>query len=177
MSLIPINYLINDTRNAKDFKDKTFSGYKKKDVLTIFQKNILLDDIEQSCHWGCEMLISGYIQDIWNVIFTIYFKFVNIFNPKIVQKLFNRYTTFLKLSRNKTNLELRNNQVIRNQITEIICILCKSKKGKQIKLSKIDSSKFKMDFLSGMFKADRDYIKHIIYKNDPPELTIITNEL
>lgn len=177
MSLIPINYLINDTRSIKDFKDKTFSGYKKKDVLTIFQKNILADDIEQSCHWGCELLISGYVSEIWNIIFSIYLKFVNIFNPKVIEILFIRYTTYLKISRNKNNLELRNIQIIRNHITEIICILCKSKKGKQIKLSKIDSSKFKMDFLSSMFKADRDYIKHISYKNDPPELSIIMNEL
>ena len=94
MSNIPINYLINDDRTIKDLKDKTFSGYKKKDVLNIFQKSIMSDNIEDSCYWGCELLISGHIQDIWNTIFIIYFKVININNPKFIEKIFNRYIFF-----------------------------------------------------------------------------------
>ena len=87
MSTIPSNYLINDDREIKDFKDKTFSDYKKKEVLSIFEKSILQDCLENSCYWCLELLISGHIQDIWNTLFIIYFKYVNINNIKLIDKL------------------------------------------------------------------------------------------
>ncbi len=45
---IPKQYLIVDSRTAKDFKVKTFNGYKKSQVFTEMQKNILSGNIEKS---------------------------------------------------------------------------------------------------------------------------------
>jgi hypothetical protein len=177
MSNIPINFLINDDRSIKDFRDKTFSSYKKKDVLNIFQKSIMSDNIEDSCYWGCELLISGHIQDIWNTIFSVYFKVVNIKNPKFIEKIFNRYIFYLKIKKQYTNqIDLRNNQSIRNYISEIICILCKSSKNKPIKFSKIDNKQFDIKFLTSKFTATQNFVKEIIRENDPQELNIILNE-
>ena len=176
MSNIPNNYLINDDREIKDFKDKTFSDYKKKEVLLIFEKSILQDSLENSCYWCLELLISGHIQDIWITLFIIYFKYVNINNIKLIDKLFNRYIFYLKIKREIPLLNLRNNQNIRNYLTEIITIICRSKKNKPLRLSKVNKEDFNINILSQKFKAKQDYVKLIVREEDPQELNIILNE-
>ena len=59
------NYLINDTRLLIDFKDKTFSGYKKTDLFNILFKSIDKNKIESACNWITECLISGYTLPIF----------------------------------------------------------------------------------------------------------------
>ena len=39
---VPIPYIINDTRIINIFNKKSFSGYKKSDLLNTLQKSIIL---------------------------------------------------------------------------------------------------------------------------------------
>ena len=176
MSIIPNNFLINDDRDEKKFKDTTFCNYKKREVLATFEKSILQDNLENSCYWCLELLISGHVQDIWNILFNIYFKYVNIINVTIIDKLFVRYVFYLKIKREISNLNLRNNQSVRNYLAEIITILCRTKKIKPLKLPKINRDHFDINILSQKFKAKKDFVKDIVRDEDPQELNIILNE-
>ena len=53
-------YQINDSRLMNDFKDSTFSGYKKSDVISVLFKNIDKNKIENASNWITECIISGY---------------------------------------------------------------------------------------------------------------------
>ena len=54
------NYIIKDTRDHKKFKELTFSGFKKTQVIAAVFKNIEAKKVEGACHWATESIISGY---------------------------------------------------------------------------------------------------------------------
>ena len=54
-------YKITDTRDLSSFKHKTFSGYKKNDVINAVLKSIETKKVENACNWCCECII---FQDI-----------------------------------------------------------------------------------------------------------------
>ena len=73
---VPIPFIINDTRNISLFNKKSYSGYKKGELLNYLNKNILLGKLEEVCNLGVECIISGYFEDIWEknhgIIYKIY---------------------------------------------------------------------------------------------------------
>ena len=44
-------YIINDSRILKNFKESTFCGYKKTDVINVLFKSIDSNKIENACNW------------------------------------------------------------------------------------------------------------------------------
>ena len=135
---VPTQYKINDKRTIKELSDQTFSNFKKTEVLKSLEKAIISSSIEESCYWTCELVISFQFTSLWSKIFSLYLRYINTENPELIDKIFLRYVFFLKISDNYKNLnELRNNQNIRHYFTEIVCILCKSKKKKYYLLKKL----------------------------------------
>ena len=59
-------FKILDTRNYDTFKIKTFSGFKKNDVINAVLKSIEAKKIEQSCYWATESIVSGYSTTLWD---------------------------------------------------------------------------------------------------------------
>ena len=57
-------FIIQDTRHLEDFKDKSFSGFKKTDVIKTLFKSIETGKVENACHWLTECMVSGYCIDI-----------------------------------------------------------------------------------------------------------------
>ena len=158
------NYLINDSRLLIDFKDKTFSGYKKTDLFNILFKCIDKNKIESACNWITECLISGYTLTIFEKLIIYSCKVVHINNPRLPHFLYKRYYRYVKLkvkysgSVKSSNvagyLSLRNSQVIRNMICEIRVIICNSVKVKALSLPKIKEGDFDSDFIKSKLCAD-----------------------
>ena len=174
-------YSIRDNRNEKDFSDKTFCGYKKKDVLAIFDKSLLEGKTENACNWSTEIIISGYLDNLWERIIVFVSKYININIPNIAFHIFNRFSKYNKIKNQeyyKTNfLELRNNQIIRNHICEVICILSHAQKQKYSNLKKIQNSEFQFDNIKLKILSENDkLINRIFDNNDPKEIRIILNE-
>ena len=174
-------YAIQDNRIQKDFSDKTFSGYKKKDVLAIFDKSLLESKTENVCNWSTELVISGYIDNLWERIIVFASKYININIPNISFHIFNRFSRFIKLKNQehyKNNLlELRNNQIVRNHICELVCILSQAQKQKYSNLKKISNSEFQFENLKSKILSENDrLINRVFDKNDPKEIKIILNE-
>ena len=59
-------YIIIDPRPIECFKEKTFSDFKKKDVIKELFKNIEKSKVESSCFWITECIISGYTLEIFD---------------------------------------------------------------------------------------------------------------
>jgi len=173
-------YKINDYRTIEFFKDKTFSGYMKSEVVQKLNKCLLNDLIEESCFWSIELIISGYIEKVIEKILGIYNKYVHVNNPKLSEYFFNKYEILLKIIKNdyyKLNqLNIRNNQIIRNYISELISIICLSKKDKPLKLVSIKPEEFNINHIKDNFKANNNLLSDIIKDGDPGEVRIILNE-
>jgi len=170
---------INDIR--EDFRCITFSKYKKTQVKTKLLDSLFKSKIEQSCYWSAELISSGHILDLWEIILTYYGKHIHLANPKLAAYLNNRYMIFSNIVNQSifTNiLQLRNNEKIRQLFAEIIVVLTLSKKKHSIEPIKINRiEEFDITQMPERLKAPTiDYIKPFFRPKDPKELVIAVNE-
>jgi len=177
-------YKINDSRFLNDFKDKTFSGYKKSEVINTLFKNIDINKVENACNWITECIISGYTLVIWDKIISYACRIIHINNPRLPFFLLNKteilYNQMKRLNTKNKDivLILRNSQMIRNLFFDTITTLCSSSKSKKYdKVPKIIEEDFDFHILRSRLCANMNMLPdHIIHFNDPEELKIIINE-
>ena len=183
ISLVPEKYLVEDTRPQQDFRVKTISGYKVTDVQSAFKKSLTDSRLEEACHWGIELLCSGYIHKIYNCLFNIFTKNIYTNNPLLAEKLLIRFEFFVNIKNlftinaKKVNdkeilLKLRNVQAIRNHIVELIVILVNSNKGKSVNLPTIKT----VSVTDKMTARDESSIQPFIKYGDSKELQLAGNE-
>lgn len=179
---IPDAYSINDYRNVDVFKTETYSKYKKTDVITALQKALITGNFEESCHWSMELLISGQVSEVWLKLINVLAKNINISNPYLPAFFYSRYNRFIHINRvyseDNTNLEIRNNQMVRNLLAEVITLISLSDKKAINTQHKITSNDFHIDFFkSQLVFSDNNIVDDMIKDDDPPEIRLVANEL
>lgn len=179
-------FLINDNRPSISFKTKTFSGFKKNDIINAVLKNIESKKVENACHWTCECIVSGYSLILWEKLINFGSKIVHINNPKLPYYLYRKNLVFMnQINRLNTNskdkyLYLRNSQMVRNLFFDVVTTLVSSSKTKRYdKYPKIDDNEdFNFLNIQKRLVAGMNILPaHIIHFNDPEELRIIINEI
>ena len=174
-------FKIDDKRTQKDFKNITFSKYKKSDVKKELIKSIRNNKIEEACHWCAELVCSGHFMDLWETILLITSKYIHLGNPKLPLYIEIRYNKFKELVQNgyiNNELKMRNNMETRQLFCEIICVLALSNKKQGLVQSKVTDKDFKIVEMQTRLKADTlNYCNSIFMKEDPKELFIALNEL
>ena len=176
---IPKQFEIYDNRKSKDFDKKTFNGYKKSDIFKELLKNILSGNIEKSILWVTELHCSGYTNIIYHKLFNLFTKEINKANLTIINLFINDFTLIKKKNEFYDNyIDLRNDQCIRNHITNIVCILTFSPKSKLEKLPNINSEDFNMvNNVKRIISKNLNDIQIFIKKNDPKNLIIPLSEI
>jgi hypothetical protein len=179
-------YKINDTRGYKSFSQKTFSGYKKSEVINSVLKAIEAKKLENACHWATECICSGYTVSLWDKLLLYASKVIHINNPQLPSYLLRKNEVFynqvrrIQPSKKDNLLLLRNSQMIRNLIFDVITTLTMSLKTKRYdKLIKINE---KEDFLfptiqKKLLSQMKVLPDGIIQFHDPDELRTICNEI
>jgi hypothetical protein len=179
---VPPNFLINDHRKLEEFRKKTFSGYAKKDVFDVLFKSLDENKFEEACQWCCEVVISGYLEELWERLVNYISKYIGIHNPLLPYVLFLRMVKFLKIKKmeafEKNFILMRNNQEVRNLFCEIICIIIMSTKTrKPLNLPRILNYEFSPEgFQKRLIATSLDAADKFVMKDDPSELRIIINE-
>ena len=179
-------YLIIDNRTIDSFKQKTFSGFKRNDVITTVLKAIEGKKIENACFWTTECILSGYSLNLWEKLIQFSSKIIHINNPKLPTYLLKKNNILMNQmnrldTKDKNNvLLLRNSQMVRNLFFDVITTLSLSSKTKRYdKYPKLDE-KNDFNFVNvqkRLFSQMNILPNHIIHFNDPDELRIIMNEL
>ena len=173
---------INDVRNMNAFKGGSFSEYKLSDVRSACVNELGQSNIVNVYYWFVELLCSGHINDVWDIIIQFYANKINVGNPKMAIYLDMMYMNYEKILANGyTNYELamRNDSKVRDIFCEISIILCNSTRTPTFeKIKIIDTNDFDLDKLSCKMKApNTSYVDAIFHDDDPYELYIPINEL
>ena len=176
---IPKQFIIVDNRPIKFFKTKTFNGYKKAQVLSELQKNILSGNIEKSTLWATELHCSGCTEKLYNKLFSIYIKDINKANLNMLSQFVEEFYKFEIINNNtKDKLVLRNNQYIRNHIHNLIAQLTFSPKYKLPKFPKISSEDFNMkNHKKNLLTKNLNIIQHYLKEDDNKNIIIPLSEI
>lgn len=163
------------------FKNITFSGFKKNGAKNELIKCISSAKLESACYWGAEFICSGHFIDLWEIIILYVTRNVHLGNPKLPIYINNRFSAFKEILNNgyiDDEIALRNNPNVRGIFTEIICILCFSRKKHLYEAIQIDKAEaFNMAHISSKLKAPKiTYIDTIFIEDDLKELFIAVNE-
>ena len=169
---------INDLRCH--FKGIAFSNFKLTDVRKELLSNLILGKIEPACYWSAELICSSHINELWEILFFFYCKYIHLGNPKIAIYLENRMRLFKLIVNNgyiDDEIRLRNNPRIRNLFAEIICILCKAKRKHCLESVSISREDFDMTRIGDILKAPHaNFADTVFLSNDPKELFVGINE-
>jgi hypothetical protein len=172
---------IDDTRNYSDFKKITFSGYKKNDVLTALFKSIKSKNIETSCNWLIECIISGYVKELWEKLCLYYSKNIHINNSKLIDYTYKQNRIIQKIILNKTNqelIDLRNDQTLINIMISYIVILIDSSIDIIYSNIKINKTDFILSNVQNKLNSQMNILPEgIVNINEPAEIKLIINEI
>jgi len=188
---IPNDYVLYNYNNykSKDYNKITVSGYKKTEIISALDNSIKLNNIEESIYWSSELLASAQFNDkIWEKLFIIYGKHINISNPNMPSLILTEYYKYNNIlsrynSSSSNELEIRNNQLIRNLIANVITQLTLSHNTDFLNtknLPKISNSDMSMDGIRQRIMAsdmNNLYHNNLVHPNDPIEAKIALNEI
>lgn len=178
------DYLIIDPRPLDAFKDKTFSDFKKRDVLNKLFKCIEEGKIEEACYWITECICSGYSIELFEKLILLSSKIVHINSPKLPEYLWRKYLIFVstydhigKKERDQL-IHLRNTQSVRNIFFDlVVTINCSLKTLRLDKYPKVSENDFQYGNIQNKLKATMQILpSYIIRFTDPEELKIVMNE-
>jgi hypothetical protein len=172
---------INDKRGIQEFRGLSFSNFQKSKVKTELLNSLSNNKLEPACYWCAELVCAGHYIDIWDTIIAFVSRCIHLGNPKLPIYLSMRFNNFKDILSNGyvgNELSLRNNIKIRQLFSEIICVLCQSRKKHSLESVKIQKAdEFDMTHMASKLKAPSvDYAKDIFKPDDPKELYIAINE-
>lgn len=177
-------FIIIDPRPLEAFKDKTFSDFKKRDVINKLFRCIEEGKIEEACYWVTECICSGYSQELFEKLIIHSSKIVHINSPKLPEYLWRKYNSFLSSydhigKKEKDQLiHLRNTQSVRNVFFDLVVTISLSPKPKRFdKYPKVVDHDFQYSTIQSKLNATMQILpSHVIKFTDPEELRIIMNE-
>ena len=171
---------IVDKRKQKDFKNISFSKFKKSDAKKELLSCLLSSKIENAQYWTAELVCAGHFLYLWEIIFLFMSKNIHIGHPKIGIYISMRLDNFKNIMHNGYNdnmIKMRNNDKIRKLFAEIICVLCYSKKKNSYDVPKIKESDFDFFSLTEKLSAKNKRLGYTVFKNeDPNEIFVAINE-
>jgi len=179
--MIPTQFQMMDTRIPMDFRNRSFSGYSIANVATALKKELNNGDIEKAALLAIELLVSGYSEKAYHCFLNSFCKHIYTNNPQLPYTLYLRYSFMLTIRNylmtdtkiKEAELQLRNEQTIRNHITELTTLICNSKRDKSlaipsIKLTELNTHKSKA--------PHSHFSKSYLLEGDTAELELATNE-
>jgi hypothetical protein len=165
--------MICDSRTQ--FKTQTFSNFKKSKVIKELENCIYYQKKEEAFYWTCELMCSGYILELWNLVLYVMCKYIHINNPRLPLYIDKKFTEFKEITNDlKNDLDVRNQEEIRTMLFSIILLLCESKRD--MILEDLHFT-FKFENIFTNLKAPNvEFIKPYFKEGDPKEIYIPLNE-
>ena len=162
--------LISDIRTVDQFRTTTFSKYQRSAVKKEMLQSLIQSKIEPSMYWLIELLCSGHVSDIWEIILFFYAKHIHVSNPKLPFYIESRFNHFKQCIQDSNELNIRNNEIVRKLFSEIITILCLSNKHHSYEIIKFNKSDFNILTTDRLKAPSVEFIGTIFKPEDPKAL-------
>ena len=176
--LIIDKYRINDSKTAKDFKTDTYNKFKKKDVFKLLYSQIKNQNIDNSNHWGAELIISGHLVELFENIIEFYITEISIKNPKYIIYLWKQYEQFTDIVNSLDDiLEARNVLEIRNMFIDVITTITLSNQYTLPKIEKVNISEISQISNIRILFPSKDLLIPFLKSNDISQIVIPVNEI
>lgn len=183
MCLAPAKYQLIDPRIPAEFKTHTLGGFPKGKVATALDKSLAANKIEAACYWAFQLMASGMANAVWEKLLGILFKSVNIASPRLPAWIQGKQQQWLRtIIRKELSgpgvLQIRNIQAARNLITEVIVVICQSRRRKlDTCTAKIKEADFVIGNVHERCQArGSNMISGLLGDNDPSEIRLAANE-
>lgn len=174
-----MNVEIKDYRKITEFKNITFSGYKKTEARKELLKAIMSNQLEPVCFWVGEFICAGHFLYLWEIIFLFIGKNIHLGNPKLpiyIEMKLNDFVNIINRFDGK-EINLRNNLIVRKMFSEIFMILAQSKKKNSFDCPKISENEFNIQNIGYKLEAENiNQCKKYFTNKDPKELLLSINE-
>lgn len=133
MSDIPKQFII--TSDKQRYPVKSYRGKPKGQLIEQVTSLIIAGHDEPEIisnvnRLVADMIISGYYNDLWSIIFKIWVKYIHLKNMEMSSWLLKKYYRFSVLRKKHCAKELHNIQEIRNMFSQIVTTLLISPKLK-----------------------------------------------
>jgi hypothetical protein len=176
--LVIDKYQIVDTRTIKDFKIDTYNKFKKKDVFKLLYSQLKNQNIDNSNHWGAELVISGHIVELFEKIIEFYITEISIKNPKYIIYLWKQYEYFTEIVNSLDDiLEARNVLEIRNMFIDIITTITLCEQNTLPKIQKINVLDISNLSNIRILFPNKDLVIRFVKSNDIPQIILPVNEI
>lgn len=183
MDELPTQYQIHDNRSVKSMTKISFSGHAKKDVTYEFYHTVMNSLLPKALHWAVEMHVSGYDKLLWDTILDIYWRNINIQNPKLMFYLYELQQQIheLKHPSNSSNTLDRNHPMIRHRIADAVILVGQSNKNdlffRRI-YPKVTENDFTYNSMRNMIQSDNTrYSDPYGGPSDSSDITLTMNEI
>lgn len=182
---IPEPYMVIDLRPSGELKGVSIRGYKRMDVVTIYQNSMMNQKLEDALKWVVELHTSGMNAQIWDSLFQVYLKSVNIQNPHLYLHLLKRqkdYQRFIsKYPTKKHEVFTKNDQEIRHLFSECTALVTLSKKNiifTPKSLPRLDKTFYQKESIQKhMIAKSIDQIYHYIHVQMDSDIKLALNEI
>lgn len=134
--------IIVDRRSIICFKTVSYSNYAMKDVIKELTTKLATQHINLSQHWTAELICSGAILQLFDIIMDNFCIHINVSNPRLAGYFLQRFGEVKKriIDLSKVDpLQVRNDPIVRTVFCEIIGVLCLSSQKKLIAKPRIHS--------------------------------------
>jgi len=183
LCLAPNRFQLIDPRIPAEFKTHTLGGFPKAKVAGALDKSLAANKIEAACYWAFQLMASGMANAVWDKLMGILFKSVNIASPRLPAWIQGKQVAWLRTVIRKELsgpgvLQIRNIQAARNLITEVIVVICQSRRRKlDTCTAKIKDADFVIGNVHERCQArGSNMISGLLGDNDPSEIRLAANE-
>ena len=170
-------YIVKDTRDSTSFKKSSFSGYKRGEIFSEFQKSCSEHKLENALFWMAEIHCSWAVEELFEKIFSYISSKIHLNSYHLPIIIWNHYLYWKSITDiNNNNI---NEQRLRNSLFEIAALLVQCETSRVLQKKKaIKDTDFNIQKLSKMITCSTNHISpNIIKQKDPKVLTIVINEL
>jgi hypothetical protein len=172
---------VYDSRSVVDFQKFTFSGHLRTHVYKVLNENIKLGHADYSCYWTLELLCSGLVHSLWQVLFESAAQHINRGAPNVFLYLVRMYEKFAPYESQYSILnmtDIRNNHDVRTLLCETVASITLCRKNKLSPLPKIkaDHDFHPLTVQENLKSPSANYARSLTKAEDPLDLYIPFNE-